>query len=166
MLVVWAACVPFRTCCCSQHGEGDGGTSDDEKEMESLEKSFEAGAKLAKGHRRVCLECFAPEGTPIQVRVCVCVCVRACACVQVAGRRCCARKGALSCLLFYASAGGGVVASPDVLARSFSRWSLHQRSARSAACTNRTHPSHPQLFLRVHVVPDGGSNRCLGSGAG
>lgn len=50
-----------------QHGEGDGGTSDDEKEMEGLEKSFEAGAKLAKGHRRVCLECFAPEGTPIQV---------------------------------------------------------------------------------------------------
>lgn len=58
---------PFRTCCCLQHGEGDGGTSDDEKELEGLEKSFEAGAKLAKGHRRVCLECFAPEGTPIQV---------------------------------------------------------------------------------------------------
>eukprot|EP00903_Cladosiphon_okamuranus_P019148 g17614.t2 len=49
-----------------KRGEGDGGTSDDEKEMEGLEKSFEAGAKLAKGHRRVCLECFAPEGTPIQ----------------------------------------------------------------------------------------------------
>lgn len=50
-----------------QHGEGDGGTSDDGKELEGLEKSFEAGVKLAKGHRRVCLECFAPEGTPIQV---------------------------------------------------------------------------------------------------
>lgn len=52
---------------CLQHGEGDGGASDGEKELEGLEKSFEAGVKLAKGHRRVCLECFAPEGTPIQV---------------------------------------------------------------------------------------------------
>ncbi|CAN0400253.1 unnamed protein product [Pylaiella littoralis] len=47
-------------------GEGEGGVSDDEKELEGLEKSFEAGVKLAKGHRRLCLECFAPEGTPIQ----------------------------------------------------------------------------------------------------
>lgn len=41
--------------------------TDDENELEGLEKSFEAGVKLARGHRRVCLECFAPEGTPIQV---------------------------------------------------------------------------------------------------
>eukprot|EP00752_Nemacystus_decipiens_P007718 g6901.t1 len=49
-----------------KHGEGDGGAPDNEKEQEGLERSFEAGVKLAKGHRRVCLECFAPEGTPIQ----------------------------------------------------------------------------------------------------
>ncbi|CAN0118385.1 unnamed protein product, partial [Hapterophycus canaliculatus] len=49
-----------------KHRERNEGTSGDEKELEGLEKSFEAGAKLARGHRRVCLECFAPEGTPIQ----------------------------------------------------------------------------------------------------
>ncbi|CAM9205658.1 unnamed protein product [Ectocarpus sp. 8 AP-2014] len=49
-----------------KHGEGEGGASGDEKELEGLERSFEAGVKLARGHRRVCLECFAPEGTPIQ----------------------------------------------------------------------------------------------------
>lgn len=53
--------------CFQHHGEGEGGALDDEKELEGLEKSFEAGVKLAKGHQRVCLECFAPEGTPIQV---------------------------------------------------------------------------------------------------
>ena len=59
--------MPSRISFGSQHGEGDGGMSGDEKELEGLEKSFEAGVKLAKGHRRICLECFAPEGTPIQV---------------------------------------------------------------------------------------------------
>ena len=49
-----------------QHGEGeDGAATDDEKAM--LDKTFESGVSLARGHRRVCLECFAPEGTPIQV---------------------------------------------------------------------------------------------------
>lgn len=51
-----------------QHGEGeDGAATDDEKAM--LDKTFESGVSLARGHRRVCLECFAPEGTPIQVMV-------------------------------------------------------------------------------------------------
>eukprot|EP00904_Undaria_pinnatifida_P004994 jgi/Undpi1/1624/HiC_scaffold_11.g05014.m1 len=50
-----------------KHGDGgDGGSTNDENELEGLEKSFQAGVKLARGHRRVCLECFAPEGTPIQ----------------------------------------------------------------------------------------------------
>lgn len=63
---------------CKQHGEGrEGGVSDHENELEGLEKSFEAGVKLAKGHRAICLECFAPEGTPIQARVATvpCCCV-------------------------------------------------------------------------------------------
>ncbi|CAN0329315.1 unnamed protein product [Discosporangium mesarthrocarpum] len=31
-----------------------------------MERSLEAATRLAKGHRSVILECFAPEGTPIQ----------------------------------------------------------------------------------------------------
>ena len=62
-------CLSFCVFLGEQHGEGgDGGSTNDENELEGLEKSFEAGVKLARGHRRVCLECFAPEGTPIQVR--------------------------------------------------------------------------------------------------
>ncbi|CAN0470550.1 unnamed protein product [Ectocarpus sp. 12 AP-2014] len=43
----------------SKNKVGEGGISDDEKELE-------AGVKLGRGNPRVCLECFAPEGTPIQ----------------------------------------------------------------------------------------------------
>ncbi|CAM9708929.1 unnamed protein product [Ectocarpus fasciculatus] len=43
----------------SKHEEGEGGTSDDKKELE-------AGVKRGRESPRVCLECFAPEGTPIQ----------------------------------------------------------------------------------------------------
>lgn len=77
--------------CFLQHAQGDGSTSDDEKELEGLEKSFEAGVKLAKGHRRVCLECFAPEGTPIQVQ----------RCMQAPVWLCCVRKSAPSYLSLF-----------------------------------------------------------------
>lgn len=51
----------------NQHDDADdGGATDDDKELGNVDKSFEVGLKLARGHRTVCLECFAPEGTPIQ----------------------------------------------------------------------------------------------------
>lgn len=67
--------------------------TDDENELEGLEKSFEAGVKLAKGHRRVCLECFAPEGTPIQVSL------------QLLRARRAASKGVVTCAcrVFYSA---------------------------------------------------------------
>ncbi|CAN0064908.1 unnamed protein product [Ectocarpus sp. 4 AP-2014] len=50
---------PAKSSSSKQHEEGEGGISDDEKELE-------AGVKLGRGNPRVCLECFAPGGTPIQ----------------------------------------------------------------------------------------------------
>ncbi|CBJ26008.1 armadillo/beta-catenin repeat family protein / U-box domain-containing protein [Ectocarpus siliculosus] len=50
---------PAKSSSSKQHEEGEGGISDDEKELE-------AGAKPGRRNPRVCLECFAPEGTPIQ----------------------------------------------------------------------------------------------------
>lgn len=54
-----------------QHNNGDegdeGGATDDDKDGGYIDKSLETGLKLARGHRKLCLECFAPEGTPIQV---------------------------------------------------------------------------------------------------